>query len=155
YGLQRDSLLAWTMSGVALGLAALTRSVVWLFPPVLAIFILAVGGPISFQRRVAAGILFFGGFAVTLAPRRVLNSLLQKTFVGVDVMGGRNVMMGNYEFTPLYRAWDAISKEGEEAWYRVLEPKRIAADANTQGKIDKVAMQYALQYMSAHPAQTI
>ena len=87
-------------AGLVLGLAALTRSVVWLFPPFAASSCSAWGA----RNRGPAGSLSAAtlvlAFAVTLAPWTIRNTRLQQTFTTVDVMGGRNVMMGNYEYTP-------------------------------------------------------
>ena len=55
-------------------------------------------------------------FAATIAPWAVRNTRLEKTFLVIDSMGGRNFMMGNYEYTPLFASWDAISQEGERSW---------------------------------------
>jgi hypothetical protein len=69
-------------------------------------------------------------------------------------MGGRNLMMGNYEYTPLFRAWDAISEHGARAWDRVLAASDPGFDRLTQGQKDKVAMRAAVAYVKAHPWQT-
>ena len=60
-------------------------------------------------------------FILTLSPWIYRNTTLQKTFTVVDVMGGRNAMMGNYEHTPLERNWDTIGiVKGEKVWHRPL-----------------------------------
>src|SRR5262249_41874156 len=114
-GLRRSSLTAVGGAGVLLGLAALTRSVVWLFPPVLALFLVLTfqGG---WRRRFLAAAVPVAAFAVVLAPWAIRNTRLQQTFIAVDVMGGRNFMMGNYRYTPLYRSWAAIQLPGEQSW---------------------------------------
>ena len=85
-------------------------------------------------------------FAVVLAPWTIRNTRLQKTFITVDVMGGRNFMMGNYEFTPLNRPWAAIEIDGERSWHHVLRAKYAEeAKGLTQGQLDKLAMRYALE----------
>jgi 4-amino-4-deoxy-L-arabinose transferase-like glycosyltransferase len=152
-GLNRDYLWIWPVAGVLLALAALTRSVLWLFPPILAGYLL-VAAPGRFDRQATAAALVCVAFAATIAPWSIRNTRLQKTFVAIDVMGGRNVMMGNYEFTPLYRAWDSISNTGEEAWDFVLRKARPEAAGTTQGQLDKLALGYALEFMSAHPGLT-
>jgi 4-amino-4-deoxy-L-arabinose transferase-like glycosyltransferase len=152
--LKRDSLAMIAGAGVLLGLAALTRSVVWLFPLPLAVYLVcAISG--SAGRRMASALVLMIVFALTIAPWSIRNSLLQKTFVAVDVMGGRNLMMGNYEHTPLFRAWDAISLEGEQGWVHALQPELAKAPAGTQGRLDKVAMRYGVQFMLSHPGLTL
>lgn len=153
-GLRQNSLLVWAVVGATLGLAALTRSVLWLFPPVLAVYMLTLA-PGTLFRRCSAAALMIVGFTLTIAPWSIRNSLLQRTLITIDVMGGRNLMMGNYEYTPLYRAWDAISMQGDEAWNEVLRPERIAMQAKTQGQIDKLAMRYGLHFMLSHPGLTL
>ena len=153
-GLQNNSLATFAVSGVLLGLTALTRSVVWLFPTVLGLYLLAVV-PGGLWRRVAAATLMCAAFAATIAPWAIRNSRLQETFVAIDVMGGRNLMMGNYEYTPLYRSWDAISVEGEHAWHQVLQSKGLLIDGGTQGTLDKIALRYGIAFMVAHPGLTM
>jgi 4-amino-4-deoxy-L-arabinose transferase-like glycosyltransferase len=151
--LQQDSLGCLVLSAIALGLAALTRSVVWLFPPVLAVFLLFAfrGG---WGRRMLAGLTFLAVFAAVLAPWSIRNTRLQQTFVAIDVMGGRNFMMGNYRYTPLYRSWATIEKEGEESWiYEVLETS-TPEQRTTQGKIDKLALRRGLRFVVANPELT-
>ena len=40
----------------------------------------------------------------------------------VDTMGGMNLRMGNYEYTPDDRMWDAVSLQGEKSWVHGLSP---------------------------------
>ncbi|MEX2187960.1 MAG: glycosyltransferase family 39 protein [Pirellulales bacterium] len=151
----RSNRVAWYVAaGATLGFASLTRSVLWLFPPFLAVFLWMALKECSPSRRagqIAAAVL---AFAVVLAPWSIRNSRLQQTFVAVDVMGGRNFMMGNYEHTPLYRAWDAISVTGEESWYAVLARNEPRDKGATQGQRDKLAMRYGLRYALSHPTLT-
>lgn len=145
---------ALAAAGLVLGLAALTRSVVWLFPPFAALFVLFLGSEKSWSGRLLSAATFVLVFAATLAPWTIRNTRLQQTFTTVDVMGGRNVMMGNYEYTPAYRPWAAIEIEGETAWHRVLSRHHGGLPGKTQGQIDKLAMKYAIGYIAAHPGQT-
>lgn len=142
-------------AGVTLGLAALTRSVLWLFPPVAVIYLLALGRERTWIGRLSSAAVLVISFGVTLAPWTVRNTVLQGTFTTVDVMGGRNFMMGNYEFTVEDRPWATIEVQGENAWYNVLAKKNGPLAGKTQGQIDKLAMRYALDYILAHPAQSI
>lgn len=152
--LQRDSLPCLAMAAVMLGLAALTRSVVWLFPPVLACFLLlAFRG--SWRRSFTASALFVAVFAVVLGPWAYRNTRLQKTFIAVDVMGGRNFMMGNYRYTPLYRSWATIELQGEESWIHEVVQTYPATEPRTQGQIDKLAMRQAFQFIAANPGLTL
>jgi hypothetical protein len=146
--------LTLAMAGVVLALGALTRSALWLFPPFAALLVIAFSRDRTFFGRIVSAAPLLLGFALTLAPWTVRNTLLQQTFTTVDVMGGRNVMMGNYEFTPAYRPWAAIEMEGDKAWYSVLSRAHGGLAGNTQGQLDKLAMKYAFGYMMDHPGQT-
>lgn len=147
----------WTLAaaGVVLGLAALTRSVVWLFPPFAVVLLVVFSRQSTVLRRLASPAPLVLGFALALAPWTVRNTRLQETFTTVDVMGGRNVMMGNYEFTPADRPWAAIEITGDRAWHSVLARANGGLKGQTQGQIDKLAMKYALGYMSDNPGQTL
>ncbi|HTU93546.1 MAG TPA: glycosyltransferase family 39 protein [Gemmataceae bacterium] len=152
--LQHDSLPYLALSAVLLGLAALSRSVVWLFPPVLACFLLlAFRG--NWRRRILASVIFLTAFAFVLAPWAYRNTRLQKTFIAVDVMGGRNFMMGNYRYTPLYRSWATIELQGEESWIHEVVQTYPATQPRTQGQIDKLAMRQALKFIASNPGLTL
>lgn len=149
--------------GALLGLAALTRSVFWLFPPFLVVFLfLALRKPepslrpesnplLSLFRRGVLACVPVVVFGLVIAPWSVRNTRLHKTFTVVDVMGGRNFMMGNYEHTPMFRAWDAISVRGERAWDHVLAAEQPGFWSLTQGQKDKVAMRRGLRFVLEHP----
>ncbi len=150
WALQRYSIRWLALAGVILALAALTRSVVWLFPPVLSVFLLfAWKGNVV--RRLGAIAVFVLAFSITLAPWSIRNSMLQETFATVDVMGGRNFMMGNYQHTPLYRSWDAISISGEKSWAYEIHNTYPREAWQTQGKLDKLAMRHSVRYVLANP----
>ena len=152
--LQRDSLSCLALAAVLLAMAALTRSVVWLFPPVLAGFLLfAFRG--SWQRRILASATFVVVFAMILAPWAYRNTRLQKTFIAIDVMGGRNVMMGNYQHTPLYRSWATIELQGEKSWIHEVVQTYPSEQPRTQGQIDKLAMRQAVKFVLANPGLTL
>jgi 4-amino-4-deoxy-L-arabinose transferase-like glycosyltransferase len=141
-------------AGVLLGLAALTRSVVWMSPPLLAVFVMATWRA-PWGRRLAAVGLIVGAFAVTIAPWSIRNARVFGEFVPVDVMGGRNFMMGNYEHTPLYRSWAAISMDGEKAWHHQLRKLDDGAYGANQAQVDKAALRQGLKFMIANPGLTL
>jgi 4-amino-4-deoxy-L-arabinose transferase-like glycosyltransferase len=151
--LRRPTLAVLAGAGVVLGLAALARSVVWLFVPVLAVFLLVAlrGG---WRTRLAGAAVLVLAFAVTIAPWSVRNTRLQKTFVAIDVMGGRNFLMGNYTYTPLYRSWDTIGLTGEDWWAQVCQlPSYV--EPETQGQVDKLALRLGLQFVKDNPGLTL
>ena len=140
-------------TGAAIALGALTRSALWMFPPALALFwmVLASGG---WRVRLLGPLCMIATFSLVIAPWAVRNTRLERTFTTIDSMGGRNVMMGNYEYTPLWRAWDAIGITGEHAWYRVLAGRYDNFRELTQGQRDKLAMREGVRFMLANPALT-
>lgn len=152
--LQNSRMAGFILPGALLGLAALTRSVVWLSPLCLTMFILLFWR-VSPVKRLGASITLCMAFAVVVAPWSVRNTRIHKTFTAIDVMGGRNFMMGNYEHTPLHRSWAAISIEGERAWYRVLSKQHGPLQGKTQGQIDKLAMKVGAEFVRQHPMLTM
>jgi 4-amino-4-deoxy-L-arabinose transferase-like glycosyltransferase len=151
---KREAMFYLGAAGCLLGLAALTRSVVWLSPPCLAVFLLLTWKA-PWRRRLLATAVLVASATVTLAPWAIRNTRLERTFVVVDTMGGRNFMMGNYEFTPLYRSWDAISLTGERAWDRVLFAAHPPATGITQGEVDKLAFRHGLAFVRENPWLTL
>jgi hypothetical protein len=75
-------------------------------------------------------------------------------FTTVDTMGGLNLRMGNYEFTPEDRMWDAVSLTGERSWVYALSQEHVKGPL-TEGFKDKWAQRKALEYMREHPGQTL
>lgn len=133
-------------AGVVLGLGALTRSVLWLFPPVFVLYLLALG-PVPFRKRLLAAAVLVSAFAVTLAPWAVRSSRLEKTFVAVDTMGGRNFLMGNYRHTPLYRSWEAVAIPGEKNWIHEVNAAFPNEPVQSQGLVDKRAMKLGVRFV--------
>ncbi|MBL9093641.1 MAG: glycosyltransferase family 39 protein [Planctomycetaceae bacterium] len=144
------------LAGVLYGLAALTRSAALMLIPFLAVWLVAFW-PGRRAAALAAAVLLVVSFVGTIGPWAYRNTQLQGTLTLIDVMGGRNAMMGNYEHTPLERSWATISvAEGKQSWIHVLRERRPEAFSGrlSQGQVDKLAMREALSYMARHPAQT-
>jgi hypothetical protein len=64
-------------------------------------------------------------------------------------------MMGNYEYTPTFRAWAAIETQGAQAWYSVLAQADPLSKGVSQGAKDKRAMRHGLRYILQHPMETM
>jgi 4-amino-4-deoxy-L-arabinose transferase-like glycosyltransferase len=149
---QRPRALPALICGLSLGLAALTRSVLWpvpiVFGPLLAALIRA---PLR-QRLILPGFLLVG-YAVVVVPWAVRNTRLQEVVTIVDTMGGINLRMGNYEYTPDDRMWDAVAITGEKSWVHgfTVEPGQTP----TEGRKDKWAQRQAIAYMLANPGITL
>jgi 4-amino-4-deoxy-L-arabinose transferase-like glycosyltransferase len=152
--IQRRSVALAAAAGLALGLAALTRSVVWLAPPFLAAYLLITWRGTRYW-RLAGATAMLAAFAGTVAPWAVRNSRLQDTFVAIDVMGGRNFMMGNYQYTPLHGSWSAIAIEGEQSWIHEVTTTYPPDQRGSQGKIDKLALAQGVKFAREHVGLTL
>jgi hypothetical protein len=139
--------------GVALGFATLTRSILWPLPLVLCpLLALLIRAPLA--RRLALPCLVAIGFALIVAPWAIRNTRLQGVPTIVDTMGGINLRMGNYEYTPDDRMWDAVGLTGEQSWvYGIWND--LPGETITEGRKDKWAQRKALEFMRAHPGLTL
>ncbi|HYV34497.1 MAG TPA: glycosyltransferase family 39 protein [Gemmataceae bacterium] len=151
---KRQAMRYLLVAGVVLGLATLTRSILWMFPPVLALFLLICWQG-SWPRRFVAVLAVVLPFALTMTPWAWRNTVLHKTFVPVDTMGGLNFMTGNYRHTPFYRSWDAIGIVGENSWYAEVFAAYPPSEYDTPGKIDKLALKQGLLFVRDNPLLTL
>jgi hypothetical protein len=141
-------------TGAALGAAALTRSVLWPFVPVLTLALMVML-PGSARRRVTIAACVALGALIVIGPWSVRNTRLQKTFTVVDTMGGLNLLMGNDEYTPEDRMWDAVSLTGGKEWSRDLPPRAPDGSRWTEGGKEAWAKKQAVAYITSHPGTTI
>ncbi|MES1255816.1 MAG: glycosyltransferase family 39 protein [Acidobacteriota bacterium] len=145
---------SWALlCGVSLGLAALTRSVLWPLPIVLCPM-LAVLMRAPLVRRIGLPLLVVAGYALVVAPWAIRNTRLQGVVTVVDTMGGMNLRMGNYEYTPDDRMWDAVGLTGDKSWIHGIGDD-LPGPGVTEGMKEKWAQKKALQYMRAHPGVTV
>jgi 4-amino-4-deoxy-L-arabinose transferase-like glycosyltransferase len=151
--LERPSWWLALASGAAFGLGALTRSVLWPFSIVVVIF-LALALPVPARTRLKYCSLLLAGFALVVAPWSIRNTMLQRTFTVVDTMGGLNLLMGNYEYTPEDRMWDGISLTGAQSWDAPLLLVPRPEGGWTEGTKEHWAQRRAVQFMLAHPIVT-
>jgi 4-amino-4-deoxy-L-arabinose transferase-like glycosyltransferase len=140
------------LCGLALGLAALTRSVLWpmplIFCPLLALLLRA---PLRTRLALPAAVL--AGYAIVVAPWAARNTRLQGVVTIVDTMGGMNLRMGNYEHTPDDRMWAAVGLSGEKSWsYPIAQ--EFPGQHLTEGQKEKWAQRKAIAYMREHPETT-
>jgi 4-amino-4-deoxy-L-arabinose transferase-like glycosyltransferase len=150
---QAPRLSTAALCGVVLGLAALTRSVLWplplLFCPLLVWLLRA---PIRTRLVIPAVVL--AGYAVVVTPWAVRNTRLQGVVTIVDTMGGLNLRMGNYEYTPDDRMWAAVDLSGEKNWsYPIAQ--EFPGQHLTEGQKDKWAQSKAILYIREHPGTTM
>ena len=153
--LSHSTILGALGIGLCLGLGALTRSILWLFSPLFCgLLFFALNAPLR-KRLLFTGTVL-GSFLLVIFPWAWRNTQLHKTLVVIDVMGGRNVMMGNYEYTPLERSWATITDvTGDKAWHEVLAANTPGYSGLTQGQIDKAAMKYGIKFFFAHPVLSV
>jgi 4-amino-4-deoxy-L-arabinose transferase-like glycosyltransferase len=139
--------------GLTLGLAALTRSVFWPLPLILCpALMLMLAAP--WPRRISLAALVFLAYAVVVGPWAVRNTRLQHVTTVVDTMGGMNLRMGNYEYTPDDRMWDAVSLRGEKNWVHGIADD-LGSGEITEGQKEKWAQKKAIAYIRAHPRETL
>jgi 4-amino-4-deoxy-L-arabinose transferase-like glycosyltransferase len=146
----KRSLLKLAEAGLWFGVATLTRSVLWPFVPMFGLYVFATDKS-SFLRRTLAATIAVVAFIAPIAPWTYRNMQLEHAFIAVDVLGGRNLMMGNYEHTLEYRAWDTITVHGPESWDQTLAVETPNYRELTQGQRDKLAMGRGLRYIADHP----
>ena len=150
---QKPRVLAAVACGAALGLAALTRSVLWPLPYILCPGLLLIID-VPRARRVALAAVVFVAYAAVVGPWAVRNTRLQHVVTVVDTMSGMNLRMGNYEYTPDDRMWDAVSLTGEKSWVHGISDD-LGRGEITEGQKDKWAQRKAVEYIKAHPGQTL
>ena len=123
------------LCGLTLGVAALTRSVLWPMPLVLGPLLLVVlRGPVP--RRIDARRRDVLGFLVPVTPWAIRNTKLQGVPTIVDTMGGINLRMGNYEYTPDTRMWDAVAITGTKSWVNGIDDDLLPrADRGRKGQV--------------------
>jgi 4-amino-4-deoxy-L-arabinose transferase-like glycosyltransferase len=138
--------------GVTLGLAALTRSVLWPLPLVLCpALLLMLDAPLI--RRLSLSAVVLVAYVLVIGPWAVRNTRLQHVVTVVDTMGGMNLRMGNYEYTPDDRMWDAVSLRGEKNWVHGIS-NDLTGEV-TEGQKEKWAQRKAIEYMRSHPRETL
>ena len=150
--IQRPSALGSALVGVLLGAAALTRSVLWPFPLLLAplMFVALPGTRVS---RMTFAVLMIAGYVGAVGPWALRNTRLQGVLTIVDTMGGMNLRMGNYEYTPEDRMWDAVSLTGDRSWTHGLREE--LPGVHTEGERERWARAKAFAYMREHPGITL
>ncbi|MDO4574229.1 MAG: glycosyltransferase family 39 protein [Planctomycetia bacterium] len=153
------SLYAVCFCGVFMALGALTRSILWMAPVPFALFLLFWPSWMGWKRRLAGAFLLVLFAGTVMAPWMIRNTRVQRTFTAIDCMSGRNLMMGNYEHTPFYRAWDAVGVPAPNDWYTVLlrdgETRGEQLYRETQGVVDRRAGEYAKRFILQNPGLTL
>jgi 4-amino-4-deoxy-L-arabinose transferase-like glycosyltransferase len=139
------------LSGIFLGLAALTRSILYPFIIIAFIYMVLVT-PGTLYQRVKWPFILLLGYSLVVSPWVIRNSILHGQFVAVGTMGGLNFYMGNYEHTPLNRAWAAVDLSEEKAWYH--GHKEVLSRMNEAEK-QKWATKKAKEFILNHKFLTL
>ena len=139
------------LSGLFLGLSALTRSIIYPFLAVAVIFIFIISRG-SLVQKAKWSLLLIVGYTVVVGPWTARNYFMYKDLVVVGTMGGLNVYMGNYEHTPLNSAWAAVDRKGEKAWN--FGHEKDLAGLNEAQK-QAWAAQKAKQFILSHKLLTV
>ena len=139
------------LTGLLLGLGALTRSGLFPFLFVAIIFVFFVCRGILFERIKWVCALSLG-FVLVVSPWTVRNYILFKDLVLIDTIGGMNLYLGNYEHTELHRAWAAIELTGDKAWFYGHE--KVLSEMNEAQK-HKWAINKAKEFILNHKWLTV
>jgi 4-amino-4-deoxy-L-arabinose transferase-like glycosyltransferase len=152
--------LIWPLcSGLALGLAALTRANVLLFAPLLPVAIVLASRqrtPGTRPRVMAAGLSVLGVLAV-VAPVVVRNTVLAREFTLTTTQSGQNLYIGNsrYNNTGQYQAppWVRPNPEYEQADFAEYARKARGADLSPAAT-SRFYTRAAIDWMRTHPAES-
>jgi len=134
--------------GLVLGLAVLTREIIWPTVALLSL-LMALAGRGSWRRWAAHSLLLVMGLLAVTAPWVVRNTHVQGTFTLIATNSGPVFLSGNYEHTPWDRPWQANALPPE------LKVRRLFDPALSEGQVQKLAMQRALAYIREHPWRTL
>ncbi|MBI4491029.1 MAG: glycosyltransferase family 39 protein [Deltaproteobacteria bacterium] len=135
-------------SGVALGLAVLTRDIVWPMAGVMALLIWDVTRP-GLTRWSGHSVALLLPFLVVVTPWIIRNTLVQKTFTLIATNGGPVFYAGNYDHTPPDRPWRSHALDSE------LKVRRLLPPGLTEGEQQKVAFRKGLDFIWNHPGLTL
>lgn len=135
-------------AGLALGLAVLTREVVW---PTVALMSLVMGwgARVGWRRWAAHTAVLVGALLVVTVPWAVRNTRVQGVVTLIATNGGPVFLAGNYEHTPWDRPWQANALPGE------LKVRRLFSPDLSEGAVQRLAVQRALDYIREHPWLTL
>jgi 4-amino-4-deoxy-L-arabinose transferase-like glycosyltransferase len=149
--LQRPNRSDLVIAGVCLGLGALTRSILFHFSFVLCAFIMLFVKQ-SWRAKLVSIALLMLSFSIVIAPWVIRNYQLYRSVVFIDTMGGLNMYMGNYQHTPLNRAWAAVDLPPEKSWYYGHENELAVMN---EAQKQNWAMEKAKAFIIRHPALTL
>jgi Flp pilus assembly protein TadD len=146
--------LLWPMaSGVALGLAALTRANTLLFAPLLPLALALKPQAASRKLRVGTAAVSLLGVMFVIAPVSIRNSILAHEFVLTTTQAGQNLYIGNspYNTTGQYQAppWVRPSPEFEQPDFAEYANKTAGRTLSYSG-VSRFYTAAALDWATSH-----
>ncbi len=145
---RHKELVSIFLAGICLGLAALTRSVMWPSLPLLVIGIFCVG-QLTWSKRLVASLLFALTFTGTIAPWAVRNTLLHQRLTLIDTSGGRILNWSMYtSIVP------AETREKQGKWFDPAVVGKQKGATKTESGSEELALKNAYYVMSKNPLKT-
>lgn len=135
-------------SGATLGLAVLTRDIVWPIAGVMSLLVGYVTRP-GFTKWISHSGVLLLSFLVVTTPWVIRNTRVQGTFTLIATNGGMAVFAGNYEHTPLDRPWQYHVLDRELRWRSIFSPDL------TEGERQRLALRKGLEFIRDHPGLTL
>jgi Flp pilus assembly protein TadD/4-amino-4-deoxy-L-arabinose transferase-like glycosyltransferase len=141
-------------SGIALGLAALTRANTLLFAPLLPLALALNPQATSRKLRIGAATLSVLGLLLVIAPVSVRNSVLAREFTLTTAQAGQNLYIGNSEYntTGQYQAppWVRANPGFEQPDFAEYARKTAARELSP-GQVSRFYVRAALDWAKTHP----
>jgi 4-amino-4-deoxy-L-arabinose transferase-like glycosyltransferase len=146
--------LLWPLaSGVALGLAALTRANTLLFAPLLPLALALKPQATSRKFRIQAAAASLLGVLLVVAPVSIRNSILAREFVLTTTQAGQNLYIGNspYNNTGQYQAppWVRPTPEFEQPDFAEYANKAAGKKLSSSG-VSRFYTHAALRWATSH-----
>lgn len=139
------------LSGFFWGTASLTRSVLYPLSILLAIFFVWIYRK-NFLNGIKIASLFFMTFTLTLFPWAIRNYIQFQKVVPVSTIGGLNLYMGNFHYTPLHRSWAAVDNPVKTSWYWGHEDELKGLN---EAQKQQWAMAHAIDFIKNNPGLTV
>jgi 4-amino-4-deoxy-L-arabinose transferase-like glycosyltransferase/Tfp pilus assembly protein PilF len=152
----RHSPLLWPLAtGIALGLAALTRANTLLFAPLLPLALLLKPQAASRKLRLGAAALSIAGVLLVIAPVSIRNSILAREFTLTTSQAGQNLYIGNspYNTTGQYQAppWVRPNPEFEQPDFAEYARKTEGRELSP-GQVSRFYVRTALAWVKSQPS---
>ena len=155
HGLHQGRAFTWVLAGLFLGLAALSRSIVLYFIPLLIPFILLLS-PLPIRRRLINAALLLGVVSLVLTPWVIRNARTFGGFIPGNTMTGYNLYRHNHIVAGDNYLRYVFIKEVEQALKARIEQGIREQRTDVRGdeneyEMDRLYRREALQIIQAHP----